>query len=570
MVTLILGVRVAPVLPPAGTDPSHYTHPLGLPTPIKVDVFLHHLVGYNMNDFLELSDGLRYGFSLHSSPPEGSAHIDIPNAKSCDLLHDGVEIKIQKEIALQRIDGPYYSVPHDKFRASPLAARLKSDGITVRLLTNLSAPYDGTSVNANIPRNYSKVKYPSVLHAVRSINSFNTRFGSAYCSKTDIQNAFRLLAVKPEERYLQGFIWDDLYYMDKNLIMGTSSSPRTFCLFSNALKWMATHKFGIEGDIIVYMDDILITNYDYLSCLGDMNKFTDMCSLMGVPLAAEKTTKPSTIVTFLGITLNTATETASLPPDKIQKLTAKLDRLISNRRATIKELQSALGSLNYCCSIIPHGRAFCRRIIEVLKTKQKAGPNYFNVPYECVQDLLVWKIFISHFNSIPFRPRDRLTQYTVHTDSAKSVGMAVIFGSRWYYEEFPESWKSNPRMSIEFLELFPIWAFLETNKDELAGSNITFCCDNSAVVYVINKMSARNPLLMVLLRKLFTISFLQDIQITASHIKGELNLFADTVSRGKLDLFFRIHPSANQFPDQLSDVCQPKNFRVPPHLWSNP
>jgi len=290
----------------------------------------------------------------------------------------------------------------------------------VRLLTNLSAPYDGMSVNISIPREKCTVKYASVRDAISNINMLKTHFGQAFSAKCDIKSAFRLLAIREEEQHLQGFIWDGLFYIDCCMIMGMCSSPRTFTLVSNALKWIAINKLGLTAYFTVYMDDVLISHKDYVSCLDALNRFTDLCTLLGLPLAPEKTTKPSTIITFLGITLNSTEMTASLPQEKIVKTLGKIDDLLQRRSCTVKELQSMIGTLNFNCYIIPHGRAFMRRFIDEIKGKEVKGVKYCKVSYEAKQDLVVWKAFLQGFNSISIVARKEFTAHSIHTDAANS------------------------------------------------------------------------------------------------------------------------------------------------------
>lgn len=182
-------------------------------------------------------------------PPTGSPWLDVQNSGTCKGLEEGITLKIQKEISLGRISRPYSYVPIDNLHISLLSAILKAYGVSVRLLTNLSAPYDGTSINSNIPDSKKRLKYASIRDAVKEIQSLKARFGSVYLAKTDVQAAFRLLSIKPAERHLHGFVWNQQYHLDLCLIMGTASSPRTFSLFSKVLVWMAVNKFEVEGPL---------------------------------------------------------------------------------------------------------------------------------------------------------------------------------------------------------------------------------------------------------------------------------------------------------------------------------
>jgi hypothetical protein len=95
--------------------------------------------------------------------------------------------------------------------------------------------------------------------------------------------------------------------------------------------------------------------------------FLSLCEYLGVPIAPEKTVGPSTILTFAGIELDTNTMEARLPGDKILKTRSILSEFLCRRKATLKEVQSLIGLLNFACTVVPPGRAFLRRLIDLTK-----------------------------------------------------------------------------------------------------------------------------------------------------------------------------------------------------------
>ncbi|OCT57189.1 hypothetical protein XELAEV_18003887mg [Xenopus laevis] len=73
--------------------------------------------------------------------------------------------KIDKELALGRIQGPFVDPPFDYFRVSPLGVVPKKDPGSFRLIHHLSFP-SGDSVNDGIGRELSSVSYASFDNAV--------------------------------------------------------------------------------------------------------------------------------------------------------------------------------------------------------------------------------------------------------------------------------------------------------------------------------------------------------------------------------------------------------------------
>ena len=107
-----------------------------------------------------------------------------------------------------------------------------------RLIHHLSYPR-GTSINSGIDRQHTTVTYHTVDNAIDIITSLRA---PVFLAKTDIEAAFRLIPVKPEDYYLLGFKWKGSFYHDKMLAMGLSASCQVFEKFSSAIQWVAqTH-----------------------------------------------------------------------------------------------------------------------------------------------------------------------------------------------------------------------------------------------------------------------------------------------------------------------------------------
>lgn len=66
-------------------------------------------------------------------------------------------------------------------------------------------------------------------------------------AKTDIQDAFRIVPINPEDYKLLGFSWQGLYYYDKCLPKGASSSCQIFESLSKGLQWAMCTQFNAAG-----------------------------------------------------------------------------------------------------------------------------------------------------------------------------------------------------------------------------------------------------------------------------------------------------------------------------------
>ena len=227
-----------------------------------------------------------------------------------------------------------------------------------RMIHHLSVP-SGSSVNDGILSANTSVQYATIADAISLIKQCGK---GGFLANTDIKDAFRIIPIQPSDYPLLGIKWNGLYYYDRCMPMGCSSSCKTFETFSSALKWLAKTKLQIST-ILHLLDDFLIVAPTTELCNKQLQLFLDVCQYLGVPMVPEKTVGPLPILSFPGIELHTQLQLARLPKDKLDKYTDLISNLFRRKKVTLVELQSMIGLLNFACSVIISGRAF--RLIDL-------------------------------------------------------------------------------------------------------------------------------------------------------------------------------------------------------------
>lgn len=539
-----------------GTTPQNETNPDNA-TPVRARRLEALLEGYHKKEYI--ISGISEGFMLHFNGPQ--TPLSSHNSSSVKLQKEIVRSKIQLELSLGRIAGPFTKPPFDNFKTSPLALREKSTPGKYRLLHNLSYPYDLSSVNFNIPKSHSTVQYQNIQDAIALIHHHSP---APFMTKTDISEAFRIIPVHPSQYNLLGFKFDGKFYHEKMLSMGAATSCRIFEDFSDSLLWILNTRYNITS-VVKVLDDFLFIHHDRDQCLNYLQTFLDLCSYLGVPIAHHKTEGPSNIITFLGIQLDTISMEARLPPDKLSSYSDDVATLAKRSSITLRQLKSVIGKLTFTTSVIPSGRAFLRRLHNL--TIGHNHPNAtISLSHSAKKDLTMWSTFLAEHNGCTLiRPLSHVTseEIALCADSSKT-GFGATYGSSWIQGYWPARWTN---LHITVLELYPIFVTISLFSRKLQNSRINFFSDNMAVVQIINKQSSKCHFVMQILRPLVLILLNHNIHLRSSHIPGVLNVLCDAISRQQVTPSLLHRFGANPLPTTIPQHLQPANFRL---NWTPP
>ena len=178
-------------------------------TPISPHALKKHLtkIGYDKSITNYLVQGFTEGFRLdhNTSVTSTEPTNDISIETHADIAYQ----KISKEVEAGRMKGPFTNPPFPDFHVSPIKLTEKSVKGTFRMIHNLSWPYDETSINSQISDDSKTVKYSNVNEAIKLVMQFPK---GSYTRKTDIQNAFKLIPIHPDDHSKLGIKFQGKYY----------------------------------------------------------------------------------------------------------------------------------------------------------------------------------------------------------------------------------------------------------------------------------------------------------------------------------------------------------------------
>ena len=222
-------------------------------SPLQATTWAEALQGHPDPEFAEaivqgLKDGFRIGFDRVS--PLLSADKNMPSAAE---HNDVVSEYIDTELRKKRFLGPYSIEEFAGGQINRIGDIPK--GHTPgkwRIITDLSFP-SGGSVNDGIDPELCSLSYVSV----DDVASCAVGLGrGALLAKIDIESAYRLVPVHPDDRYLLGIRWKGKIVVDGMLPFGLRSAPKIFTMVADTLEWVI-RKAGVK-QIAHYLDDFVV------------------------------------------------------------------------------------------------------------------------------------------------------------------------------------------------------------------------------------------------------------------------------------------------------------------------
>ena len=263
-------------------------------------------------------------------------------------------------------------------------------------------------------------------------------------TKLDISEAYRIILVNPQDRYLLGMRWDQGVYVGCCLPFGLLSAPKLFTVVADALEWIVNCQGEGKVEFIIhYLDDFLVagkTNSD--SCQKSLNFALRLCRELGVPIMAAKVARPATTLEFLGIMIKTIRIEISLPGDKVSRLKSLLKSWLGRKSCSKRQLQSLIGHLHHASKVIKPGCPFIRRMID-LASSRPHPESMVRLNMEIRSDIRWWASFIETWNGVSIvsalckRPVD-------HVLTTDASGCGGHFDKRWFQLPWNGHWQDIP------------------------------------------------------------------------------------------------------------------------------
>ena len=353
---------------------------------------------------------------------------------------------------------------------------------------------------------------------------------NSFAVKFDISKAYYHIKIHSDSQKFLAFSFEGHTFRYNSLPFGLSSAPFIFNRIMQAC--ISYIRPLVDGLLLLYLDDIIFIANDYLSAEKGGQIVVSELSKFGWSLNMEKTDLiPKQSFTYLGINFDTRNFSMFPSESNIQKLQNKAHALIGMKKATLRELESFMGSANFASQFLKEGKLYLHPILKIVLSTFK--PSQRDKRLRLKPEL---KLHVKRWCSPGSYSRKRMQSssqdLTLITDaSLRGWGATLILPNE--VRSAQGLWEPREKgLHINNLEFLAILRAISKFANLLRDKQVSVMSDNVTTLATLKRMGSHKfKLRQDLSMDLFKILSRYNIQIHQSYIKGSDNLLADSLSR---------------------------------------
>ena len=316
--------------------------------------------------------------------------------------------------------------------------------------------------------------------------------------------------------------------MFNRMPFGLTTAPWVFTRLMRAIKKFLRRK-GVK--VNSFIDDFIVWANSQEKAALHLKWIKLLIKWLGLQINAKKSSlTPVQNLTYLGVDLDLQNLTMSLPAEKVTKLLALVHSTVQQQKVSRAVLEGLIGLITFSHSVIHLGRMHANPRITWMNSHNSVAAHHALVnvtPY--LRSLLKPSCQHSFLEQrISFKtPVPNLVLMTDASDYGWS-GVILPYCVR-------DSWSEEDRLrSINEREMIAIQYFVLFMQNTLAGKHVVIHTDSEVVYFCLKRMgSLRCPELMRLVREFLSLCVRRTITFEVQHIRGILNVLADSGSRDK-------------------------------------
>ena len=501
--------------------PNYMSARVPIPSQLNCDAWDTLLSDYHDNEICQF---LRYGWPSNYTAPTPPTPT-VRNHPSALAHMAEVDRFIDKELSKGALLGPFVNVPFAPWtQTSPLMTAEKKDSTHRRVIIDLSFPQGG-SVNDGVARNFFQGTPTSyTLPTVHDLAQRIIEIGpGALLWKSDLERAYRQLRADPLDYPLMAIIQRGRYYIDICPSFGCRGSSAAQQRVSRAVCHLM-HRRGFPT--LAYIDDFCGAHATLPEAVNALATFESVCETLGLKIAPEKSSFPSTDMEWLGFHFNTRDMEITIPQPKLLKVLELMDTWMEKTHASRRDLQCLAGKLNHIALCVLPARRFMARILSSLRAAPQTGR--VKLDEEARRDIH-WFVRYAEASNGRLLLRPTLDQFPIECDACLEGG-GGFSRDQYYSVRFPLEWILTHHISrLEALNI--IIAVKSLIPDDLHSTEVVIKTDNIAAAYSLTTGKAKDPVIASCAMELWLIAATRQLTITVVHVPGESLVLADALSR---------------------------------------
>ena len=332
---------------------------------------------------------------------------------------------------------------------------------------------------------------------------------------------------RKSRRFLRFYFMGKTYQF-RALPFGLAPAPY---VFSRTVKAVVKHCRRMGMRLHSYLDDWLQPSRSQVMSLFHRDQLlSTVLSLGFVPNWDKSELVPSQRFSFLGARF--CLEEGLIGPslDRLTRLVTLIQRMLSARSASARQIHSLLGQMESMARLLPDGRAHKRMLQWCIKDRwsQADQPLDFHISLGLWfnKAVIQWLNRDFLFTMVPLcRPQPDLFLFT----DARLVGWGAHMGDLSASGLWSAYWQTQ---HINVLELRAVMLALKSFHQIIPNCHILLSTDNTTVAAYLNKEGgARSRTLSFMATNLLEWCMKRQVSLTAKFVPGKLNVLADSLSR---------------------------------------
>lgn len=363
----------------------------------------------------------------------------------------------------------------------------------------------------------------------------------------DLKDGFHHIPVHEDSQKYLGFEWNGRYYVWLVLCFGLNISP---WFFNKVLRPVVEYVRCTGRRFVIYVDDGLQMSQPQ-TIEQDKEFLLDLFFKLGLQINFEKSSLvPEQKKLFIGYVVISVSDQnlplIKIPAQRVLKLKRDINRALTQQSVKARFLAKICGQcISFTKAIVPT-KLLLRNLYRLLSTRQSWN-DILRLNSACIADLQWWSDSFKSWNGrvIDKRPID----IQITTD-ASSVGWGATLGTL----EAAGSWTSAiSHKHSNYRELLTVLMALKSFAKHVKNKVVQILTDNVTTVAYVNKLGGSTSGLSQIATAIWTECFKLNVNLSAKHLAGRLNIHADRLSRINPNSTheWRLHPAIFKYIDNI-------------------